>query len=139
MLKASARWQGGYRFDGWDGEDRHMTMDASVAAGGEGDGFRPAELPLMGLAGCTGMDTIEILVKMRQPVTGLEVTVTSKKKDGYPAGYDGIHIDYVLRGTGLSREHVERAVRLSEEKYCTVGQSLRKATTITHTITIIEE
>lgn len=93
----------------------------------------------MGLAGCTGMDTIEILQKMRLPVEGLEVTVTSKKKDGYPAGYDGIHIEYVVRGKGLSPEQVERAVRLSEEKYCTVGLTLRKATEITHTIKIIED
>lgn len=116
-----------------------MKMDASKEAGGEGDGFRPSELPLMGLAGCTGIDTVEILQKMREQVTGLEVTVRSQKKDGYPAGYDGIRVEYVVRGKGISKDKVEKAVRLSEEKYCTVGQVLSKATTITHDITIIED
>lgn len=138
MLKAKATWVGGFRFDGEDSSGRSMKMDASVEAGGTGDGFRPAELPLMGLAGCTGIDSIEILEKMREKVTGLTVTVTTKKKEGYPAGYDGIHVRYEFRGEGLSPEKVERAVRLSEEKYCTVGQVLSKATTITHEIEITE-
>lgn len=139
MLEAKATWKGKFRFDAWDGEGRHLALDASTAGGGDGDGFRPAELPLIGLAGCTGIDVVEILAKMRQTVTGFDVHVTSKKKEGYPAGYDGIHIAYTVRGKGLDANKVEQAVRLSEEKYCTVGQALRKATDITHTITIVEE
>lgn len=139
MLEARAVWKGRLAFDAWDGEGRPIALDASKAAGGGGDGFRPAELPLLGLAGCTGIDVVEILAKMRQQVTGFEVRVTSKKKQGYPAGYDGIHIEYTVRGKGLAKEKVEQAVRLSEEKYCTVGQALRKATEITHAITIVEE
>jgi putative redox protein len=139
MLEVKATWKGGFKFDGVDSQDRPMKMDASVGAGGEGDGFRPAELPLMGLAGCTGIDTVEILQKMREQVTGLEVRVTADKKKDTPPGYDGIHVVYVVRGKGLSPEKVERAVRLSEEKYCTVGAVLSKATEITHTIEIVEE
>jgi putative redox protein len=139
MLEAKATWRGGFKFDGVDGDGRRMKMDASVGAGGEGDGFRPAELPLMGLAGCTGMDTVEILKKMREPVTGLDVRVTTEKKKDTPPGYDGIHVEYAVRGKGLSPAKVERAVKLSEEKYCTVGAVLSKATKITHTIEIIEE
>jgi putative redox protein len=138
MLKARAEWVGGLTFDASDGEGRAIRLDASVAGGGEGAGFRPAELPLIGLAGCTGMDTIEILKKMREQVTGLSITVTSKKREGQPAGYDGIHVEYEVRGKGLSREKVERAIELSQDKYCTVGQALSKATTITRTIRIIE-
>jgi putative redox protein len=139
VLEVKAKWVENFRFDGEDSEGRPMKMDASKAAGGTGDGFRPAELPLMGLAGCTGIDTVEILKKMRQEVTGLSLTVSSKKKEGYPAGYDGIHVSYEIRGKGLDPDKVEKAVRLSEEKYCTVGQALSKATTITHTIDIIED
>lgn len=139
MFEIKARWIDGFRFEATDTAGREMRMDASAEAGGQGDGFRPAELPLMGLAGCTGIDTVEILEKMRQEVTGLTVTVRSKKKDGVPSGYDGIHVEYEVKGRGLSREKVEKAVRLSEEKYCTVGQVLGKATTITHTITIVED
>ncbi|MFH1501465.1 MAG: OsmC family protein [Candidatus Eisenbacteria bacterium] len=139
MLEVKAKWMGGFRFDGEDSEGRAMKMDASKEGGGTGGGFRPAELPLMGLAGCTGIDTVEILKKMRQEVTAFSLTVSSKKKEGYPAGYDGIHVAYEVHGKGLDEEKVEKAVRLSEEKYCTVGQALSKATTITHTITIIED
>jgi len=139
MLEAKARWVEGYLFEGQDSSGREMQMDASVEAGGKGAGFRPAELPMMALAGCTGMDTMEILQKMRQDITGLEVAVSADKKDGYPAGYDGISVRYVIRGRGLDREKVERAVKLSEEKYCTVGRALSAATTITHEIEIIED
>ena len=85
------------------------------------------------------MDVAEILERMRQPLSGLEVNVTSEKAKGRPSGYDGIAVEYVVHGKGLSREKVEEAVRLSEEKYCMVGVTLSKATTITHTITIIED
>ena len=139
MFELKATWVDGFRFEATDTNGREMKMDASVESGGKGDGYRPAELPLMGLAGCTGMDTVEILEKMREEVTGLTVIVKSKKKEGMPSGYDGIHIEYEVRGKGLSREKVERAVRLSEEKYCTVGQALSKTTSITHSITIVDE
>ncbi len=139
MLEVKATWAGGFKFEGVDSCGRVMKMDASKEAGGEGDGFRPAELPLMGLAGCTGMDSMEILLKMREEVTGLKLTVRAEKKKGYPAGYDGILVVYEFRGKGLNPEKVERAVRLSEEKYCTVGQTLSKATEVKHEIHIVED
>ncbi len=139
MLEAKVRWVDGFRFDATDADGRELALDASVAGGGEGKGMSPALLPLMGLAGCTGIDTLEILQKMREPVAGLEVKVSSRKKEGIPSGYDGIEVEYVVTGKGISREKVEKAVRLSEEKYCTVSQVLAKASKITHTITIVEE
>jgi len=136
-FRAKAKWAGDFRFDAWDGDGRHMKMDASKEGGGDGDGFRPAELPLIGLLGCTGIDTIEILQKMRQPVEGLELSVESKRAEGsVTTGYDGIHVSYSFTGEGLDRKKVEQAVRLSEEKYCTVGRALSACTMITHTITI---
>ncbi len=138
MLEVKAKWAGGFKFEGVDSSGREMKMDASVGAGGEGDGFRPAELPLMGLAGCTGIDTMEILQKMRLPVEGIEVRVVADKKEDGPAGYAAIRVEYTIRGKGLSPEKVEKAVRLSEEKYCTVIGSLREPTSVTHEITIEE-
>jgi len=138
MLEVTAQWVSGWKFVGTDSGGREMKMDASVEGGGEGDGFRPAELPLMGLAGCTGIDTIEILQKMRLPIEGLELRVTAEKRtDGTP-GLAGVKVEYVIRGKGLSKEKVERAVRLSEEKYCTVSGALKQATPVTHEITIEE-
>ncbi|MCD4690379.1 OsmC family protein [bacterium] len=139
MLEAKVSWVTGFKFTGVDGTGREMKMDASVGSGGEGDGFRPAELPLMGLAGCTGMDTIEILQKMRQPVESFEVRVTAEKQPkGTPPGYAGVRVEYIVRGKGLSREKVERAVKLSEEKYCTVSGAIARETSVTHEITIEE-
>ena len=139
MLEAKATWKGGYKFLGTDSSGRTLKMDASVGAGGEGDGFRPAELPLMGLVGCTGIDTMEILQKMRQPVEGIEVTARAEKADGYPAQYKEVVIEYVVRGKGLSADKVEQAVELSEEKYCTVGGALRNPTRISHRIDIVDD
>lgn len=138
MLEVKAKWVSGWKFVGTDSGGREMKMDASVEGGGEGDGFRPAELPLMGLAGCTGIDTIEILQKMRQQVESLELRVSAEKKKDGPAGYASVKVEYVVRGKDLSPEKVEKAVRLSEEKYCTVGGALSQKTPITHEITIEE-
>lgn len=137
-MECKATWLDGFRFKGTDSSGRELRMDASKGAGGEGDGFRPAELPLMGLAGCTGIDTVEILQKMRQNVTGFDVTVSAEKKDG-GGGYAEIHVRYVIRGKGIEPAKAERAVSLSEEKYCTVGRALAAGTTITHEIEIVEE
>ena len=139
MLNVKAKWVGDFKFVGTQSDGREMKMDASVESGGEADGFRPAELPLIGLAGCTGMDTIEILQKMRQPVESFEVRVFAEKvAKGTPPGYAEVKVEYIVRGKGLSREKVERAVMLSEEKYCTVTGALKRATQVTHEI-IIEE
>ncbi len=139
MYEVEAMWKGGFKFLGIDGSGRELKMDASVGAGGEGDGYRPSELPLLGLAGCTGIDTLEILQKMRQPVEGLEVRVVATPEKGYPAGYAQIEVQYIVLGKGLSMEKVEKAVKLSEDKYCTVGQTLANGTEMTHTIKLVEE
>jgi putative redox protein len=139
LLEVKARWIGGYKFEGKDGEGHTLRMDWSKQVGGEGDGFRPAELPLWGLAGCEGSDVVAILQKMKEPIETLEVTVRATKKEGYPAGFESIEVEYVATGKGLSREKVEKAVKLSEEKYCTVGGSLRDPTPITHNIILKDE
>ncbi len=139
MYEVKATWKGGFKFLGIDGGGRELRMDASVGAGGEGDGYRPSELPLLGLAGCTGIDTLEILQKMRQPVEGLDVRVVAAPNDGYPARYTRIEVQYTVLGKGLSMEKVERAVKLSEDKYCTVGQTLANGTEMIHTIKLVEE
>ncbi len=138
QLTATVRWTEKLHLEGKAGFDHTIPLDFGPPLG-DGNGIRPMELILIGLAGCSGQTVISLLQKMRQEVTGFDVRVTSRKKKGIPAGYDGIHIEYTVRGKGLARDKVEQAVRLSEEKYCTVGQALRKATEITHEITLVEE
>jgi putative redox protein len=138
FLKVTAKWIGGWKFEGVDGEGHTVRMDWSKEVGGEGDGFRPAELLLWGLAGCTGSDAVEILKKMRQDVEDMEVVVTAKKAEGYPARFESIAVEYIIKGKDLSPEKVKKAVALSEEKYCTVGGSLRAEVAMSHTVTLVD-
>lgn len=139
MFEIKAKWIGGWKFEGQDGGGHTVRMDWSEEAGGEGDGFRPAELPLWGLAGCTGSDTVEILKKMRQPIESMEVVIRAKKAEGYPAKFASIETEYIIKGEGLDMAKVEKAVKLSEEKYCTVGGTLRDAVDMSHKITLVED
>lgn len=97
------------------------------------------ELLLVGFGGCSGMDVISILRKKRQNVTGLEMNVKGEKADSYPHIYKEVHIEYVVKGKGVDKEAVERAVKLSLEKYCSVGATLAKAGKITHSYRILED
>jgi putative redox protein len=139
LLEIKAAWIGGWKFEGKDGEGHTVRMDWSKGAGGEGDGFRPAELPLWGLAGCAGSDVIMVLKKMRQEVKNLEVIVRANKKGESPAGFESVEVEYIVTGENLSLEKVEKAVALSEEKYCTVSGALRDATPVHHKITLRDE
>lgn len=127
------------QFTGSADSGHKLVMDADEAAGGENTGFRPTELLLVGFGGCSGMDVISILRKKKQQVTGLEMNVQGEKSDDYPKIFKKVHIEYVIRGKEVKKEAVERAIELSLEKYCSVGATLAKAGTITHSYRIIEE
>ena len=85
------------------------------------------------------MDVISILRKKRQQVTGLEINVKGEQRDESPHIYTQIHIEYIVKGKGVERQAVERSIQLSLEKYCSVGATLAKAGTITHSYKIVEE
>jgi putative redox protein len=99
-------------------------MDSSKKAGGEGAGFRPIELLLVALGGCTGIDVVSILKKQRQKVEGLEMMITGERVENPPRVYGKIHVEYVVRGKNISEKAVKRAIKLSEKKYCSVGAML---------------
>jgi putative redox protein len=126
-------------FDGKATSGHLLIMDADDVSGGHNAGFRPMELLLVGFGGCSGMDVISILRKKRQPVAGLEISVKGELTDEYPKVYRKVHIEYVVKGKGVEKEAVERAITLSLDKYCSVGATLAKAGTITHSYKIIEE
>jgi putative redox protein len=113
-------------------------MDAEEESGGHNKGFRPMELLLVGFGGCSGMDMISILRKKKQHVSGLEINVRGEKSDTAPKIYKKVHIEYVIKGKGVEKEAVERAIDLSLEKYCSVGATLAKAGAITHSYKIVE-
>jgi putative redox protein len=139
MIEAKALLLKDMQFEGRSTSGHSLIMDADDASGGQNKGFKPMELLLVGFGGCTGMDVISILRKKRQDVTGLEMNVQGKKTDEHPKVYKTVHIEYVVKGKGVQKEAVERAIRLSLDKYCSVGATLSRAGTITHSYRIIEE
>lgn len=139
IVEAKVRLVKDMQFEGNATSGHSLTMDADEGHGGANKGFRPMELLLVGFGGCSGMDVISILRKKRQKVTGLEMNIKGEKADDYPKIYHSVHIEYIVRGTDIQKEAVERAITLSLEKYCSVGATLAKAGTITHSYRIIAE
>jgi putative redox protein len=113
----------------------HVLPDEERQEGGP----RPMELLLIGLAGCTSMDVVSILQKKRQPLIGLQTKVTAERAEEHPRVYTGIHVEFVVTGKGVKPEAVERAIELSETKYCSATAMLRHAVEITTSYRIIED
>lgn len=138
-MEAKAVWKGRMSFDGFASDNGFtLPLGSSVASGGDGDGFSPMETIAIGLAGCTGMDVISILEKKRQEVTAFEVRVQAERSTEHPKVFTIMRLEYVVTGRNIDRAAVERAVELSETKYCSVGAMLNKAVTIENKITILE-
>ncbi|MDP8208725.1 MAG: OsmC family protein [Candidatus Electryonea clarkiae] len=109
-----------------------LIMDAMPAVGGEDQGARPAELPFAGLAGCTGMDTISVLHKMRQPVTKFEVAVEGlSRADEHPKKWLEIRVIFHVEGE-VDPKKLTRAIDLSRSRYCSVSVSLKPAMKINY-------
>jgi putative redox protein len=133
------KWESGMRFSATTEEGDALTMDTDPESGGEGHGFRPVKLVLVGLGGCTGMDVIWILKRQRQEVTGLEMNVTGTRRKKDPMYYEAVQIEYVLRGRNLRESAVKRAIELSEQKYCSVRGIFRPEVKVTTSYRIEQE
>jgi putative redox protein len=116
-----------------------VTVDASVPDGGEDSGFRPMELLLVGLAGCTGMDVISILRKKRQEVTGYEVRVQGTRAETHPMLFTDIVVEHHITGRQVDPAAVARAIELSESRYCGAGAMLGKVAKLRHSYRVTEE
>jgi putative redox protein len=112
-----------------------VKMDGSPEIGGQDLGARPMQLVLMALGGCTSMDMLSMLAKMREPVKGYKVTVDAERATEHPMVFTKIHIHYILEGN-LKKENVEKAINLSMDKYCSVTHMLNTTATITHSFEI---
>lgn len=115
-----------------------FMIDADEQVGGKNLGPRPKPLLLAGLGGCTGMDVISILRKMRIEPEFFNVIVSAESTTEHPKFYHKIHIEYQFRGKDLVMEKLEKAVNLSQERYCGVSEMLRKASEITSEIKILD-
>ena len=116
-----------------------VVMDAPPSVGGKNTGSKPSELLLMAYGGCTGMDVISILRKKKQDVSGFEMNVKGDTPDTHPRSFTDIHIEYIVKGKDISEEAVKRAIELSQDRYCMVGNTLNKAAKITYSYQIVQE
>jgi putative redox protein len=130
------RWVDGWQFVSTDARGHAVVMDSPSL--GDGAGMEPIELLLVALAGCTAMDVISIMKKKGQKVRDFEVKVSGDRRPEHPRAWAAIHVEYIVRGLGIDRVAVERAVELSETKYCSVYANLSPSATMTHSITIEE-
>lgn len=129
-------WMGKMKFDAVV-SGHHLMMDAVPEVGGENAGPRPKELMLASLSGCTGMDVISILNKMRQEVESFNITVEAELTEEHPKHYYKLHLIYEFKGNNLDPEKLKKAVDLSQDKYCGVSAVYKKAMELTYEIKII--
>lgn len=137
-MKSKVVWTGDMGFTGTAEDGFLIPLDSAKAVGGHDMGFRPLQLFAIGLAGCTAMDVISILKKKRQEVTEFEVSTNIERASEHPKVFKKIVLTYHLKGKNLDKDAVERAVELSETKYCPAQAMLAKAAEITHKIVIDE-
>jgi putative redox protein len=127
MAQATLHWIEGKRFIGIDSTNHSAVLSTPS----EGIGMKPSELLLLALAGCTAVDVVEILQKKRIPLTKLEIQTSAEQDPEPPWTFRKIHLTYILQGDGLTAKDAEAAIRLSEEKYCSVAATLRPTAQIT--------
>lgn len=128
MIQANVKWMQQTQFDGQAGSGHSITVDGDSKVGNS-----PMELVLIALCGCTAYDVVTILQKKREPLTGVEVSAKAEKAPTPPSVFTEIKLTYRVAGN-VSRKAVEDAVRLSEEKYCSVAAMLNKTAKIRYEI-----
>jgi len=138
-VNATVTLDKGMAFHGTADSGFTIKMDSHPSVGGDDDGFRPMELLLVGLGGCTAMDVVSILRKKRQEVSGFEVQLHADRAKDHPHVFTTITINYVIHGAGVDPQAVERAIELSATKYCSAHAMLSQSAEITSNYEIIEE
>ncbi len=136
-MKARVKWVDGAMMVGESGSGHAVVMDGPPDFGGRNLGIRPMEMLLLGLGGCTQFDVLLILRKGRHEVTGCEVELEAERAESEPKVFTRIHIHYRVTGPKLTGKAVERAVRLSAEKFCSASIMLGATAEVTHDYEIL--
>ncbi len=138
-MQATVKWVDGRMFVGESGSGHAVVMDGPPDHGGRNLGIRPMEMILLGLGGCSSFDVVEILQKGRHDVTDCTAELTAERVDAIPSVFSKIHLHFKVMGNNLKPSAVERAVKLSAEKYCSASIMLSKAVEISHSFEVIEQ
>lgn len=129
----------GLTFSGKTDSNHWVMMDGPEDFGGSNAAIRPKELLLLALGGCTGSDVASILQKKRIEVDNFEMNISAESTDDHPKVYTKMHVEYVFHGKGIKEKDVERAIELSQTKYCGVTAMFEKAMEVTHSFKIVNK
>lgn len=130
-------WQGGMKMLGETKSGHQILLDGPPELGGENSGARPMELLLLGLGGCTTVDVVSTLKKMRQSVEGCEVKIDSTRAEDHPKIFTQIHLNFEIKGDNLDEKKIAKAIELSAEKYCSASIMLGSLAKITHSFKVL--
>ena len=131
-MKAKITWLNGRTFVAESGSGHALVLDGAPENGGRNLGVRPMEMMLMGLGGCTAFDVVMILEKAREKVTSCEVALEAERANDDPKVFTKVKLVYTLKGENLRPAAVERAIKLSAEKYCSASKMFEKTATLEH-------
>ena len=137
-MNISVKWIDGMLMVGKSDSGHAIVMDGPPEIGGENLGVRPMEMLLLGMTGCTVIDVVSTLKKMREDVVDCQTQVSADRSEEYPKVFTNIHVHFVLRGKQLNPLKVDKAIKLSAEKYCSASIMIGKTAIITHDYKIIE-
>ena len=137
-MNISVNWVDGMLMVGKSHSGHSITMDGPPEIGGDNLGVRPMEMLLLGVAGCTMIDVVTTLKKMRQELTHCETKVNAERANDHPKVFTDIHIQFLVKGNRLDSKKVEKAITLSAEKYCSASIMLGKTASISHDFEILE-
>lgn len=131
-MQARVKWVDGVMFVGESGSGHAVVMDGPPDHGGRNMGVRPMEMILLGVGGCSSFDVVQILQKGRHDIVDCIAEISAERVDEVPSIFSKIHLHFIVSGRELKEAAVERAVRLSAEKYCSASIMLGKVVEITH-------
>jgi len=137
-MKARIKWVENVCFMGESETGHAVVLDGAPEAGGRNLGMRPMEMLLIGMGACTSFDVVTILKKSRQNISDCVAEISADRADEIPKVFTKIHVHFVVTGKDLNAGQVERAVKLSAEKYCSASIMLSKSVDITHDFEIVE-
>lgn len=137
-MQAKVKWVDGVMFVGESGSGHAVVMDGPPDHGGRNMGVRPMEMLLLGVGGCSSFDVVHILQKGRNEIVDCVCEITAERVDSVPSVFSKIHLHFIVSGHDINASVVERAVKLSAEKYCSASIMLSKTVDITHDFEVIE-
>lgn len=124
--KVTTHWKGNMQFESDNPSGKTILMDTSAEHGGHNSGLRPKAMMLASLAGCSGLDVVSILDKMKVKISDFRIDTTGELTDEHPQYYHTVNVDYHFYGENLSENKINKAVNLSVEKYCGVMEMFRQ-------------